>query len=162
MFGATVGANSRRNGTMKITDLSDDELLRRTERLTAAGRVAEADLLEHLGEIDRRNLHPGRTFRSLFEYCVHRLKMSEGSAYRRIRAARTCRAHPDALDMLRAGKIHLEALALLHAAARAPDFDALLGRAAGASTRRVEAMLAERETETPQRDVIRFVGSTPP
>lgn len=147
---------------MDLTLLPDADLLRRTEDLAVRGRGTEADLVAHLGEIDRRRLNPGDAYRSLFEYCVYRLKMSEGAAYRRIRAARTCREHPAALDMLRDGRLSLEGLALLHGAARADDFADLLRRCSGASTRRIEALMADRETEEPQRDVIRFVGGAPP
>ena len=141
--------------------LDDAELIRRTEELAAKARSDDASLLEHLAEIDRRRLYPGGDYRSLFEYCVHRMKMSEGSAYRRIRAARTIRAHPDAVKLLRSGRITIEGLALLHNAVGDEDFHSVLTRAAGQSTRRIEAMLADRAPEDAPRDVLRFLGPAP-
>lgn len=142
-----------------ISSLGDDELLERVEALARQSRGTDADLVEHLAELDRRGLCPRRDFGSLFEYCVNRLDMSEGAAYRRIRAARAFRAFPPFLNMLRDGRLSLEALALLHPYARDPDIARLALRAAGMRTRRLEIMLAERRPEAPRRDDIRFAAA---
>jgi hypothetical protein len=44
-----------------ISSLSDDELWRRTVQLATQERACTADLIEHLGEIDVRNLSEKRT-----------------------------------------------------------------------------------------------------
>jgi hypothetical protein len=142
-----------------ISSLDDDELLERVEALARRSRGADADMVEHLAELDRRGLCPKREYGSLFEYCVNRLNMSEGAAYRRIRAARAFRAFPPFLNMLRDGRLSLEALALLHPYARDPDIAQLALRAAGMRTRRLEIMLAERRPRAPRRDDIRFAAA---
>lgn len=121
--------------------------------------MTDADLIEHLAEIDRRRLHPNNFHVSLFEYCVHRLKMSEGSAYRRIRAARAFKLFPPLMNMLRDGKLSPEALALLHPYMSDPDAAMLALKAVGMSIRNLEALLAARKPGTNQRDCIRFVGA---
>lgn len=148
--------------TVDISTLADDDLLRRTESLALRERISRADLIEHLAEIDRRGIYPGRNYASLFEYCVHRLKMSEGSAYRRIRAARTVLIFPPVLDLLRDGRLTLEAVALLHVASKESDFPSLVLKASGLGTRQVEALLAGRRMEKPSRDSIRYVGLRAP
>lgn len=147
--------------TVDIFTLSDDELMNRVEVLVFRARCAAADVVEHLAEIDRRGLCPKREYGSLFEYCVNRLRMSEGSAYRHIRAARAFRAFPPVLNLLRDGRLPLESLALLHAHVNDDDIAILVTKAAGLRTRQLEALLAERCPQDQRREVVRFVGSAP-
>lgn len=147
--------------SVDITDLDDDELLRRTERLAADARRADARLVEHLAELDRRDLTLKRGYGSLYEYALNRLRMSEGAAYRRIRAARAVRRSPALLEMLRDGRLTLHALVLLHPHLDEPDAAALILQAVGMRTRRLEALLAERRPEPPKRDVVRPMGPPP-
>jgi hypothetical protein len=147
--------------SVDISSLSDEELLQRMEVLVQRARSSTADVVEHLAEIDRRGLCPKKEYGSLYDYCVHRLRMSEGSAYRRIRAARAFRAFPPLMNMLRDGRLSLESLAILHPFASDPDIAILATKAAGMKTRQLEALLAERQDVVPQNDVIRF-GATGP
>jgi len=148
--------------SVDISNLSDDELLVRTELLAFRQRFSSADLIQHLAEIDRRNLTVHRDYGSLFEYCVNRLKMSEGGAYRRIRAARTFAAFPPALELLRDGRLSIESLAVLHPFRHADDIAILVAKAAGMRTRQLEALLSGRQEPGPQRDVVRYVGPAVP
>lgn len=149
---------------MDILTLTDAELLDRTERLVQAHRLSTADLLLNLVEIDRRKAHEKRQCVSLFEYCVYRLMMSDGGAFRHIRAARACKAFPPLWNLLRDGSLSLEALVLLHPHATDPDIAVLAKKASGLTTRRLEMLLAERRPPNPERDSIRFAvrRDTPP
>jgi hypothetical protein len=139
-------------------ELSDDELLARTEALAFQERVSNADLIEHLAEIDRRDLSIHRDYGSLYEYCVNRLKMSDGAAYRRIRAVRTYRAFPPVTAMLRDGRLTVESLVMLHPFRQEKDISSLVMKAAGLRSRQLEEMLAGRGAPGPSRDVVRFVA----
>ena len=50
---------------------------------------------------------------SMFDFCVRRLGMSEGAAYRRITAARLVRRFPCLLAVIERGELHLSTLVLL-------------------------------------------------
>jgi hypothetical protein len=145
-----------------IFDLSDDELLARTGALALQARVSNADLIEHLAEIDRRDLSIKRDYGSLYEYCIHRLKMSDGAAYRRIRAARTFRAFPPVTTLLRDGRLTVESLVMLHPFRHAEDIASLVLKAAGLRSRQLEELLAGRGDPGPSKDVIQFVAPATP
>ena len=74
-----------------LASIPDDELFAGVERLTAKSNAALADLLAHLGEVERRGIHRLRACASLYTYCVYELRMSEDAAYRRSKAARLVR-----------------------------------------------------------------------
>ena len=146
---------------MKIAELSDEELLRRTRALVVNERRAGTELIEHLREIDRRKLFQNLGYSSLYEYCVGALKLSEGVTYRRIRGARAIEEYPPLLELMRSGKISLEAVALLHPHLKDPDIADLVVQACDLRTRALEAHLSRRIPLDARRDFVRFVGSAP-
>lgn len=148
--------------TVDISKLSDDELWRRTEELALRERESTADLIEHLAEIDDRRLSVRRGYGVLFDFCVNKLRMSEGAAFKRIRAARAIRTFPPILTLLRDGRLSLTAIAMLHPHLNEPDVASLVTKAAGLRMKKLEALLSERQSPGPARDVIRFVGATSP
>ena len=109
--------------------LSDDELLRRLDELVSHSRRVEADLVAHIGEVERRRLYAREASPSMFAYCRERLHLSEAEAYMRIRVARAARKHPLLLDMLRDGRLHLSAIVRLLPVLTRENRDALLARA---------------------------------
>jgi hypothetical protein len=95
------------------SSLNDDALLLSLASVLRDSRRTEADLLEHIAEVDRRQLYMREACSSMFAYCVERLHLSEPEAALRIHAARACRLHPALLDKLREGRLHLSGIALL-------------------------------------------------
>ena len=80
-----------------ITDLhalSDDDLLARLSRIAGQSRHVTADLVAHIGEVDRRRLFAREATSSMFGYCTEVLHLSEYAAYLRIAVARAARTHP--------------------------------------------------------------------
>lgn len=140
---------------MTIETLSDDDLHAAAKRLVLLEREALCELLAVLSEIDARRSYRELGCWSLYEYCVSSLRLSEGAAYRRIRAVRAIRARPGAAALLRQGRLSLEALAILHPHLEDADGAELLERAAGLSTRAVEELVAARRPALPSRDLIR-------
>src|SRR5262245_20427140 len=93
--------------------LSDNELLARVSAVVRAERIATADVIEHLMEVERRRLYLDQACSSLYGFCLERLGYSEDAALRRVRIARLALRLPRVLDDLRSGAIHLTGLFLL-------------------------------------------------
>lgn len=143
--------------SMSLTHLSSDALLLRLRELVAQDRGVTADLIEHLGEVDRREIVIDAGHPSLFDYCVKVLRYSEAAAFLRIRAARAAAKFPRILEDLRSGTIHLDAIMRLYPHLSEENSDALLTQASGASKREVQALVAWLGGETaPERDVVRW------
>ena len=129
--------------THSLTSFSDDELLRRLSDLLGQSRRDEADLVAHIGEVDRRRLYAREASPSMFAYCTEVLHLSEAEAYLRIAAARASREHPLLLTMLADGRLHLTAIAKLAPHLTLENREALLKRAAHRSKREIEELVAE-------------------
>jgi len=129
--------------TRALHSVPDDELLRRLGELVSQSRRVEADLVLHLGEVDERRLYARQAFPSMFAYCTEHLHLSEAEAYRRITVARAARRHPLLLAMLRDGRLHLSAVALLAPLLTPDNRAALLERATHLSKRQIEQLVAE-------------------
>lgn len=143
--------------------LTDEALLRRLEMLGLQERECVADIVEHLMEVDRRESALDLGYASLFEYCVKKLGYSEGAAFLRIRAARAAAAFPEILERLRAGRIHLDAVACLSPHMNEDNGNRLLDLADGATKREVLAIVARLDTApAPERDVVLPAPSAAP
>ncbi len=92
---------------MKLSHLTNEILLFDTKNLVSSERSATAKLLHHLKEIDRRKLFSDLKYSSLFDYCVNELGYSEGSAQRRIVAARMLAEIPEIESKIKSGKLTL-------------------------------------------------------
>lgn len=147
--------------SVDISQLSDDQLWNRASELARVEREATCDFVEALAEIDARRLHEKRHYASLFEYCVHKLGMSESAAYKRIRAARAIRTIPEIAAMLRAGHLTLAGVAILNPYLQDPDAKILIRQACGLRTWEVERLVAGRKVDGPRKDSIRFQAAAP-
>ncbi|MEO7165370.1 MAG: hypothetical protein ABI041_20790, partial [Bdellovibrionia bacterium] len=96
-----------------LQELSKSELLNRTLALVAEERKITIELIKFLREVERRMLYSELGFSSLWEFCVKRLGLSEGSAQRRISAMRLVRDVPVAAESLASGKLSLTAASQL-------------------------------------------------
>jgi hypothetical protein len=129
--------------THSLTSFSDDELLRRLSDLLGMSRRDEADLVAHIGEVDRRRLYAREASPSMFVYCTEVLHLSEAEAYLRIAAARASREHPLLLTLLADGRLHLTAIAKLAPHLTLENCEAILKRATHRSKREIEELVAE-------------------
>src|SRR6188768_3836505 len=139
----------------RLVELGNSELLTALSELVRRGNELSAHLLAHLVELEQRMLHLELGFSSLFAYCVEALRMSEGSAGRRVAAARVCRRFPEAFERVARGDLHLCALCAL-----APHLDPenaaeLLDACGGKTRRQVEELLAVRFPRPDVREQIR-------
>ena len=127
-----------------LSHLADHVLLRELAVLVTQDRVTTAALLAHLAEVDDRKLYLPAAHASMYSYCVRVLRMSEDTAFKRIRVARTARQFPAILAAIADGRLNLSAVVLL-APHLTPDIaDDLLAAAAHKNNAQIELLLARR------------------
>ncbi|MDD5657513.1 MAG: HNH endonuclease signature motif containing protein [Elusimicrobia bacterium] len=142
--------------------LTDDDLLARLDILVREERDSLAEVVEHLMEVERRELALDRGYASLYEYCVKALGYSQAAAFLRIRAARAAAEFPEIIDRLRSGRVHLDAIARLYPHLTCDNSARLLDRVEGASKQDVLALVAALQTVPPPvKDLIVPVPATP-
>src|SRR4051812_36809060 len=135
---------------MKLTDLSDAQLLDSLKTVCAQGRVLLARLLAHLGEVEERRLHLEAAFPSMLDFCMGRLGMSEGEACRRITAARAARRFPDLLLRIERGEVTLSTIVLVHKHLDEATYEETMAAVVGKTKLEVLEILARR---APKPDV---------
>ena len=132
-----------------VTGLTDTELLDRLTCLQGRSVGLLAELLVHLGEVDARRLYAPRACSSMHRYCVERLGMSGGAAYKRIAVARAGREFPFLLEVIGAGRLHLSGAVLLVPHLEGAGHRGLIEAACGLGKRDIERMLAARAPKPP-------------
>jgi 5-methylcytosine-specific restriction endonuclease McrA len=141
-----------------VEGLTDDELLTRLERFVEEERDRLPAFLAWLGEADRRNVPIKRGYSSTFDYCVRRLLLSEGEAYRRIHAARAATSRPELLSAMQGGHLSLTAVSKIAPHVDRKDAAEIIARAEGKSTRELEELLAPLAPEAAKRDHVRTIA----
>ena len=116
IYGMTI-ATARR----PCSTLGDQQLLDQTRRLAANQRSLEVHILDHLDEIERRNLALRRGFSSLFDYAVRELRFSDAAVQRRIQTMRLCRRHGSVRAMLHSGDLSVTSTAQMETAFAAAE-----------------------------------------
>jgi hypothetical protein len=81
----------------------------------------------------------------MFVYCQRVLHFAEGVAYKRIQAARAARRHPEIMEALRRGELHLTAIALLAPKLTEHNCTELTEAARHRSAEEIRQLLADRE-----------------
>src|SRR2546426_3722429 len=79
--------------------------------------------------------------KDLFDYCVRRLKLSEGSVYLRLQVAGVARRFPEVLSRLAENRISLTVAGMLAPHLREDNFERLLSDCEGKSRREAEEYL---------------------
>jgi len=142
--------------------LANQELLAATHALVRRSCTVEVELLRHLGEVDARRLYLAEACSSMFVYCVRVLHFSESAAYKRIRAARAARRHPELLGALRRGELHVTAVSLLAAQLSSESCGPLLRAARHKTAEEIKRLLADRQPKPDRADCVRRLASPPP
>jgi hypothetical protein len=142
--------------------LSDKELLAAVKRLAEHERVATANLIVTLAELDARRPYLGEGCSSLFSYCTHILHLSEHAAYGRIEAARAARRQPMILVMLAAGLVNLTTVCLLAPHLTDANHVEVLNTARHKSKREVEHLVASLQPQPAVPSVVRKLPARGP
>jgi len=143
----------------RLVELGNSELLAGLSELIRQSNALSAGVLAHLVELELRSLHLELGFPSLFAYCVEALGMSEGSAGRRVAAARVCRRFPEAFERIARGELHLCALCALAPLLNDTNAAELFEACSGKTRRQIEQLLAAR---FPRPDVREQIRRLPP
>lgn len=139
----------------RLAGLGNSELLSGLSELARQSNVLTAQLLAHLVELEERMLHLELGFSSLFAYCVEALHMSEGTAGRRVTAARVCRQFPEVFERVARGELHLCALCALAPHLNSKNATELFETCRDKTRRKVEELLAARFPRPDVRGQIR-------
>tara|TARA_B100001248_G_scaffold245670_1_gene215697 strand:+ start:3419 stop:4303 length:885 start_codon:yes stop_codon:yes gene_type:complete len=143
--------------------LSNQELNQKLIDLSRKERVLVNEILDHLKEVQKRRLYAKLAYSSLFEYCVKELKMSEGSAGRKIAAMRMITEVPEMEEKLKSGSMHLSTLSMAqrffkHEPYTKPEKVKLLTSLAGKSKREVEKRLCTLSPKMAKRTDVRQIS----
>lgn len=98
--------------------LPDVLLLDQTEFLVQQERETTIMILRHLRKIEVRRLYIELGYSSMHKYCIHRLKYSEGQAYRRISSARLLIELPEIEKQIHTGDLNLTNLSKIQSFVR--------------------------------------------
>jgi hypothetical protein len=128
-----------------LAGLPNAQLLELVRELVQRGNRVEADLLAHLAEVDARRLFLEAGCSSMLVWCQRTLHFAEGVAYKRIEAARAVRRHPEVLEAVRRGDLHLTAVSLLAPKLTATNCAELIRAARHRSADEIRELLADRE-----------------
>ena len=134
----TWSYNRSMTGKRVLETISDNELLRRLAELLQQSRRVESELVAHIAEVDERRLYAREAFPSMFAYCTEKLNLSEHEAYLRITVGRASRQHPNLLEMLSDGRLHLSGIAKIAPHLTESNRENLLARATHKSKRDAE------------------------
>ena len=128
-----------------MSNCRTDAVLRRD--LFAAAerdRVDTADFLALIADFDARRLYVPEGYASMHAFCVGALRMCEGSAYKRIQAARAGWKYPQLFAALAEGRLHLSALFTLAPHLTPGNVDELIAACTHRSRRDIQALIARR------------------
>jgi len=142
---------------LEFEGLTNDQPLDEVRRLALRERVATADLLRCLIEVDTRRLYLREGCASLFTYCTQVLHLAEGAADNRIEAVRAARRFPLVLERIADGSLTLTSARLLAPHLTAENHDTLLDAARHKGKRDVELLIATLHPQPQVRTVLRRV-----
>jgi len=144
---------------MDVSLISNDELVGRLNQLTGTEREVTLNVLYCLTEMESRSLYLELGYSSLFKYCTSRLSYSEGSAFRRIAAARCLKECPELGELFLDGKVSLCTMAAARDQLTKRELPVSL--IAGRSKREVELLVAKQRAVKP-RERVKPVAVTAP
>ncbi len=95
---------------MLLTQLSNQEIISRMEKLVRTERKITHLVLLHIVEIEDRKLYAKLGYDGMYSYLTKGLGYSESSAYRRLQSARLLRKVPEVAVKIEEGKLNLSQL----------------------------------------------------
>ena len=130
--------------------LSNSALIERFTVLLSQTRDHLTELLVCMGEIEARCLFVGAGYSSMHAYCADVFHLSDDEAFKRIRAARLSRKHPEILAAITDGRLHLTAVTLLSKRFTHANVKELIEAATHRTKLQIQMLIAMR---FPQEDV---------
>ena len=148
--------------TFRINHLSDSALVSELLRIVASERQITARFVALLAELDRRRLHLGLGYSSLFDYCLKALKLTEHETCNRIEAARAIRRYPDLLEKLADGQLSLTAIRLLRPHLTDQNAKAVIDHACGRNVEGIKLRIAKLKPQPVVPSVVRKLPDAKP
>lgn len=103
---------------MNIKEVTNHNLDAHLRLLVNNEREILSEILIHIAELDRRKLYLNYGYSSLFDYLTNRIGYANGSAHRRIDAARLSFDAPEVIEKLESGELNLAQVSLLQKSIR--------------------------------------------
>jgi 5-methylcytosine-specific restriction endonuclease McrA len=100
---------------MFLRSLSDSSVLAGLARVVRQGHAITAALIAHILEIEYRQLYRNMGYDSMRAFLIVEHRFSEDAAERRLQAAHAVRRHPELLERVADGRLHLTAVGMLSA-----------------------------------------------
>ncbi|MBI4403945.1 MAG: HNH endonuclease [Deltaproteobacteria bacterium] len=125
----------------KVSQLTNEQLTVELALLRQDERHTQARFLVHLSEMEERKLFAIEGY-SAFTYLTRKLGYSEGSAYKRIVAARAIRRFPKLYTLLWDGKVTLTTVSMIHCHLTEENQHQVLSQVEGKSRLAVEKLMA--------------------
>ncbi len=138
--------------------LSDEALHENLLSCYGDHRRGMVEILQYLGEVDRRGIYAAMGYKSLFAYCLKELKMSENEAGPRVAVTRLAKEYPWVLEALGGGDVHLTGLFRLSGYMQPTNCLDLLREARGKTVREIDERLA---VHFPRPDVPEVLRALP-
>ncbi len=107
MQATSFAINSDWNSDLNLKNISNKDLLLRTENLVQTERKIMHLVLTHISEIMERKLYADLGFDSMYTMMIKKYGYSEPSALRRIDAAKLLKKVPEVADRLKSGALNL-------------------------------------------------------
>src|SRR5688572_5833782 len=107
-------------------------------------RTNTADFLALIADFDARRLYVPEGYASMHAFCVGALRMCEGSAFKRIQAARAVWKFPQLCTALAEGRLHLTAVFTLAPHLTAENVDELVTACTHKTRRNIQDLIARR------------------
>jgi hypothetical protein len=139
---------------------SHDALLRDLKTLDGQDRRTAAVLLSRVAEVEERRLFLREGYPSMYAYCIQGLHWCEGTASRRIHAARAARRFPVLFDAVADGRLHVSGVLMLSKYLTSGNVDELLAAATHKSKAEIEQLIADRFPQSDLPEVLQAI--TPP
>jgi len=125
-----------------LTPLTDKELATALHELAAGERASTLEILVHLSEFERRDLHLRLGYPSMFEYCTRGLGYSESSAVRRLQSARLARRFPEVYRAIERKDLTVVTASMLSPVITRENVSGLIAAARGKLQREVKGIVA--------------------
>ena len=120
---------------------STEEIDQSVEKLVRTEKRNVALVIVHIAEMSRRKGHLECGYKNLFDYCVRRLHLSEGSVALRIQVANVSRRFPQLLIALAENRLSLTVAGLVAPVLTESNVEQLLGDCAAMTKREAEEHL---------------------
>ena len=141
----------------ELKKLSSKDLDRSARDVSLNEKQNTARLIAHISEIGERKHHLKLGYKNLFDYCVKRLNLGEGSVYRRTQVARICRSYPEILEALHTGHLNLTGASIIAPHLTTDNAKTLIDEAAGKTKIEIEKLIVKFAPKKPFKPSFRRI-----